>query len=43
MEFIHFAIAKGVTQIEVVTFVNEQEESELHTLMAQQYPHIKMV
>ncbi|KAF7781394.1 hypothetical protein PRUB_b0595 [Pseudoalteromonas rubra] len=43
MEFIHFAIANGVKQLEVIDYASEQEKAALHTLMAHQYPHIKMI
>ncbi|WP_046007268.1 hypothetical protein [Pseudoalteromonas rubra] len=38
-----FAAKEGISELEVVSACSEQETAALHTLMASQYPHIKMV
>ncbi|MCF2910657.1 hypothetical protein L1285_20325 [Pseudoalteromonas sp. DL2-H2.2] len=40
---IAFAATEGTSELEVVSVCSEQEKAALHTLMARQYPHVKMI
>ncbi|QTL37634.1 hypothetical protein [Pseudoalteromonas viridis] len=42
-ELIAFAVKEGISEFKIVSECSEQETAALHTLMASQYPHIKMV